>query len=110
MINKILLLLLLIAQINTNNEIQQINNSLIKGKQSYNKYLCHICHGVDGKNVISQNYPRLAGQSSEYLYNQITNIKENKRNNGLSLMMKPYTEKLSKEEIKNISLYLESLN
>lgn len=111
MIIKIILLFLLsIIQVNTNNDNSKTNELLIKGKQNYNKYLCHICHGLDGKNVTSQNYPRLAGQNSEYLYNQIINIKENKRNNGLSLMMRPYIKKISNEEIKNISLYLESLN
>lgn len=107
-----LLLITLIFTIN----IKANNESIKKGKENYFKYLCNICHGDLNKNSnnnytnINDYYPKLANQNSEYLYKQILDIKEGKRNNSLSSMMKPYLNKLTEKEIEDISLFLENLN
>lgn len=44
--------------------------------------VCAACHGADGNSVISMN-PKLAGQSSAYLYKQLSNFKEGSRANAV---------------------------
>ncbi len=77
-----------------------------KGKATYDQ-LCSSCHGVDGKSEIELN-PKLNGQFASYLIAQFNDIKNQERNNNLSLIMLPYTG-ISDEELENISVFLESV-
>ena len=81
-----------------------------KGKNLFNKNLCHTCHGVNGKTNYP-NYPNLAGHDARYIQNQFLDIQSKRRNNGLTLLMNvfPTVIKIKPEEIKEISEYLTSL-
>ena len=42
------------------------------------KQVCSVCHGVTG-NSVSPNFPRLAGQSADYLEAQLKNFRSHQR-------------------------------
>lgn len=63
--------------------------------------LCQTCHGNDG--FSSQNsWPHLAGQSSQYMYKQLMDMKNNNRT---SPLMQPYAKLLSESEMISLSQY-----
>jgi cytochrome c553 len=60
---------------------------------------CAACHGADG-NSASGEYPILAGQTARYLYLELKDFKEGRRNNGL---MAPFVAKLSREDMLDLA-------
>ncbi|MFK7911064.1 MAG: cytochrome c [Akkermansiaceae bacterium] len=77
------------------------------GKDLYTAKLCATCHGPDGNTPIMPLYPKIAGQNSQYLIDQMKAIKDGTRNNGQSMAMKAIMANVSDEEIKTISEWLE---
>ena len=45
-----------------------------EGERLYVQKNCHSCHGEKGAAPILSNYPRVAGQNQEYLYNQMVQV------------------------------------
>lgn len=70
---------------------------------------CHICHGLEGRNPLSDSYPMLAGQNVPYLIQQLVDIKYGRRNNGLSPTMRTTLQFTSVDELRRIANYLGSL-
>jgi cytochrome c553 len=70
--------------------------------------VCAGCHGASGEGGKKGEYPRLAGQSFEYLKIQLTQFKGRNRTN---MPMFPYTEEreLSDADIVHISSYLSEI-
>ncbi len=66
---------------------------------------CIGCHGPEG---ISLNplYPNLAGQSAEYLANQINAFRNGERGNAI---MSPMAKSLSDEDVQDVAAYYASL-
>lgn len=62
---------------------------------------CVACHGPAG-NSAAPTFPKLAGQSSKYLYEQMAAFKSGKRNNPV---MAPQAAGLSDQDMRNISAY-----
>ena len=62
---------------------------------------CAACHGADG-NSAAGNFPNLAGQTWRYLYTQLKDFKEGRRNDPV---MSPMAAPLSREDMINISNY-----
>lgn len=62
---------------------------------------CAACHGVDG-NSPSGAFPNLAGQTWRYLYVQLKDFKEGRRDNPL---MTPMAQPLSRQEMIDIANY-----
>jgi cytochrome c553 len=56
---------------------------------------CAACHGTDG-NAVSPEIPSLAGQTWRYLYVQLRDFKEGRRNNAV---MGPMAQALSREDM-----------
>lgn len=79
-----------------------------KGDILYKSKACQTCHGADGNTPLLPTYPKLAGQNPEYLIQQIKDIRDGKRTNGLSAAMKPLVGNLRDSEIKAISEWLSS--
>jgi cytochrome c len=67
---------------------------------------CSACHGKDAKTPIMPTYPKLAGQNSEYAYNQIKDIQSGARSNGMTAAMKGILHMTTDEEKKAISEWL----
>jgi cytochrome c553 len=66
---------------------------------------CAACHGQDG-NAVDPQYPRLAGQYSDYLAQALHEYKDGRRGNAI---MKGFAATLSDEDIDDVSAYFSSL-
>lgn len=62
---------------------------------------CAACHGADG-NATAGNFPNLAGQTWRYLYTQLKDFKEGRRNDPV---MSPMAAPLSRDDMINIANY-----
>ena len=79
------------------------------GAATYTAKGCAACHGADAKSPIMPQYPKIAGQSKEYLIQQMTDIKSGTRNNGQTAVMKGIMAGVSEEEIAVIADYISGL-
>ncbi|BAE51888.1 c-type cytochrome [Paramagnetospirillum magneticum] len=80
------------------------------GKALYADKGCAACHGEDAKTPLQEGFPKLAGQSVEYITNQIKDIKSGARKNGQTVdTMKPIVEDLADADVQAIAEYLFSL-
>jgi cytochrome c553 len=68
--------------------------------------MCGACHGPDGNTPIMPEYPKLAGQPSDYLEKALKDYKSGKRKNPL---MAPMAQGLSKKDIQDVAAYFSSL-
>lgn len=88
-------------------ELKKVGASTqLDGKKLYQEKMCNSCHGLSGRETLMSNYPKLGGQKFEYLLQQLKDLKEKKRNNGMSGAMGPFVNSLSLDEMRAISLYL----
>jgi cytochrome c553 len=62
---------------------------------------CAACHGANGNSTDPQ-FPILAGQTARYLYLQLRDFKEGRRDPGV---MKPFVENLGREDMLDLSAY-----
>lgn len=65
---------------------------------------CGACHGVDG-NSSDPQYPKLAGQSEQYIVRQLENFKSGKRQNPIMLGM---ATPLSEQDMHDVGAYFAS--
>ena len=70
---------------------------------------CPACHGVDGNTTTLPIYPKLAGQSAEYAFNQMKDIKSGARSGGQAMVMKGIITAVSEEEMRIIADWLSNL-
>lgn len=70
---------------------------------------CLACHGPDGKGNEAAKFPKLAGQHSVYIENQLHNFRDGKRKNSPNGMMESISHRMNEEEIKAVSSYIEGL-
>jgi cytochrome c553 len=66
--------------------------------------VCGACHGMDG-NSSDPQYPKLAGQSEQYIVRQLTDFKAGKRQNPIMLGM---ASTLSEQDMRNVGAYFAS--
>jgi len=76
------------------------------GEALFNSKACLACHGPAGKTPIQPTYPKLAGQNAPYLAQQIKDIRDGKRTNGLTVVMKPIVQGLTDDQAQAIADYL----
>ncbi len=69
---------------------------------------CAQCHGPNAAGI-GINFPRLAGQSSMYLANQIGAWKRDERKNDVNGLMGTIAKRLSDADIAAVGAYLQSL-
>ena len=62
---------------------------------------CAACHGPGGRSVVSQ-FPILAGQTARYMYLELRDFQEGRRNNEL---MTPMVAGMTRDEMREISDY-----
>lgn len=83
-----------------------------KGEALFKNLGCPECHGPGGKGKGDDPkfmaYPKLNGQHADYLFWQMKRILEGKRTNNHALKMREQfqSEKLTKKELRAISVYL----
>jgi cytochrome c553 len=66
--------------------------------------VCGACHGMDGNSADAQ-YPKLAGQSEQYIVRQLTDFKSGKRQNPIMMGM---ASPLSTQDMHDIAAYFAS--
>ncbi len=66
--------------------------------------VCGACHGLDG-NSSDPQYPKLAGQSEQYIVHQLNNFKSGKRQNPIMMGM---ATPLSEQDMHDIGAYFAS--
>lgn len=76
-----------------------------KGEELAQKQ-CAACHGKDYLTPIDPTYPKLAGQYPDYLEKALRDYKTGARNNAI---MNGIAKELTRDDIRNVSVYLSSL-
>ncbi len=66
--------------------------------------VCAACHGADG-NSVNGAWPSLAGQHASYIYKQLKDYKDGRRNNATMAGMVAI---LNDDDMKNLAAYYES--
>jgi cytochrome c len=84
-------------------------SAALDGAALYKDKTCNACHGPKGDKTLMPNYPKVAGQNSAYIEQQMKDIKSGARNNGQTAAMKGVMHLVNDEEIKAISDYLSKL-
>ena len=80
------------------------------GKALFTDKGCVACHGADAKTPLQKDYPKLAGQNADYVFQQLKDIKSGQRDNGLVPdTMKPVVADLSEPELRALADYIGSL-
>jgi cytochrome c553 len=69
---------------------------------------CASCHGPQGKGIPVQ-FPRLAGQHSEYIYTQLNAFRVEARSNDAAKMMRTIAAKMTDADMKAVSSYIQGL-
>jgi cytochrome c553 len=83
--------------------------ALVKTGAGGRTIACITCHGEDLRNGISGIIPPIAGRNPTSIGRQLYDFKTGARHGQNSSMMKPVVEKLTDEDIVDISAYLASL-
>jgi cytochrome c553 len=83
--------------------------ALVKTVASGRTMACSTCHGADLRKGIGDTFPPIAGRSPTAIGRQLYDFKTGARHGQNSAMMKPVVEKLTDEDIVDISAYLASL-
>ncbi len=71
---------------------------------------CIACHGPSGEGNEAAKFPKLAGQHATYIENQLIAFRDGKRKNSPNGMMESISHRLSPEEMKAVSSYVEGLH
>ncbi len=69
---------------------------------------CAACHGPTGAGIPVQ-FPRLAGQHSDYVYTQLNNFRLGQRANDGGKMMEVIAAKMTDQEMKSVAEYVSGL-
>lgn len=69
---------------------------------------CASCHGPQGMGIPVQ-FPRLAGQHSEYIYAQLNNFRLETRANDGAKMMRTIAAKMTDADMKAVAAYIQGL-
>jgi cytochrome c len=83
-------------------------NAAADGAALFTSKLCVTCHGPAGKTPVLPTYPRLAGQNDPYCQEQAKDIRDGKRTNGMTAVMKPIVASVTDAEIAEICAYVHS--
>lgn len=90
-------------------ELAALGQKLYKGGNMANGIpACASCHGANGAGVPAQ-FPRLAGQYSDYTVAQLTTFRTGERANDNAKMMRMIAAKMSDQEIKAVAEYISGL-
>ena len=96
-----------------NKELAQKGQKLYRGGRSNAVPACSACHGPDGSGMPAQ-YPRLSGQSVDYVYDQLKKFKNGERGNNdkdaSGRIMTAVAAKLSDEDMHALAEYAAGLH
>jgi cytochrome c553 len=81
----------------------------IGGDLARNIPACSACHSPKGIGNGPAKFPVMAGQHSVYTASQLNNFKSGKRKNDIGRIMRDIAERLTDDEIKAVSSYIEGI-
>jgi cytochrome c553 len=70
---------------------------------------CMACHGPTGYGVEPAKFPALRGQHSEYVVKQLTDYASGARTTGPNGIMQTIAKRLSPDDMRNVSSYVQGL-
>ncbi|EXJ15931.1 c-type cytochrome [Imhoffiella purpurea] len=76
------------------------------GAELYRTRLCDTCHGERPDAPVLPIYPKLAGQTATYLLQQMKDIRDGRRTNGLSVAMRTAVGPLPDAELEILAEWL----
>ena len=80
--------------------------SALDGAALYKEKICKTCHGEKGAHPIMPLYPKINGQNAPYLVEQMKDIRDGRRTNGLTVAMKAVVSSVTDEEFQAIADWL----
>ncbi len=70
---------------------------------------CASCHEGDGRSLGYRQYPRIAGQSYEYLVNALSEFRSKERHQAFAFQMWDPTIDLTDRDVRDLAAYYSSL-
>lgn len=83
-------------------------DALAAGREKYVQ--CASCHGADGRSTVVPQYPKIGGQTAEYVVNALQAYRDGRRLGTYAAMMAAVAKPLSDADIANLAAYVESLD
>jgi cytochrome c len=77
-----------------------------RGGELFKSDNCFACHGDDAKTPAAPAYPKLAGQTVDYLYKQLLDFKSGLRLNDPDGVMKSAAEPLAEDDLKALAAWI----
>src|ERR1700733_5052087 len=71
---------------------------------------CASCHGADGRSTVVPEYPKIGGQTAEYVVNALKAYRDGRRLGTYAAIMAAVAKPLSDADIANLAAYVESLD
>lgn len=71
---------------------------------------CLACHGPTGRGNPAARYPALAGQHAVYTESQLNAFRADTRSNDINAVMRSVVDRMSDDEIKAVSQYIQGLH
>lgn len=71
---------------------------------------CTACHGPSGNGIDSAAYPKLSGQHAQYVESTLNKFAKGERENDPARMMRDIASKMSAQEMKAVSQYVQGLH
>ena len=81
----------------------------LDGAELYRERACIACHGAEGRVPVMTEYPKIAGQSKDYILSQMKDIKSGARSNAHSIAMTNVMHLISDEEMVLVAEWLAGL-
>jgi len=95
----------------TDDKYVKLGESIYRGGNlEYKIQACIACHGPNGQGNLPAAIPSLSGQHSIYIYNQLKNFQKKQRSNDPNKMMRNIVYRMSDDEMKAVSEYIEGLH
>lgn len=69
---------------------------------------CASCHGAQGQGIPVQ-FPRLAGQHTDYVYDQLNKFRTGERANDAAKMMRTIAAKMTDADMRAVAIYIQGL-
>lgn len=69
---------------------------------------CASCHGAQGQGIPTQ-FPRLAGQHTDYIYDQLNKFRTGERANDGAKMMRTIAAKMTDADMRAVATYIQGL-
>jgi cytochrome c553 len=87
---------------------QTASDALAAGREKFVQ--CASCHGADGRSTVVPQYPKIGGQTAEYVVNALKAYRDGRRLGTYAAMMAAVAKQLSDADIANLAVYVEALD